>query len=133
MTGQRIVDLRSDTVTRPTDEMRRAIADAEVGDDVLGDDPTAAVDSPPVNKHLPRPLSPDEMARLLMAPVGSNSPKALRDRALLELMYATGMRASEVIGLKVSAVDLEDGTVRCTARRWCRSHPPPPPGCGPGR
>ena len=39
-----------------------------VVDGVLGDDPTAAVDSPPVDKHLPRPLSPDEMARLLMAP-----------------------------------------------------------------
>ena len=40
MSAHRIVDLRSDTVTRPTPEMRRAIADAEVGDDVLGDDPT---------------------------------------------------------------------------------------------
>jgi integrase/recombinase XerD len=87
-----------------------------VVDGVLGDDPTAAVDSPPVDKHLPRPLSPDEMARLLMAPAKSNSPKALRDRALLELMYATGMRASEVIGLKVSALDLEDGTVRCLGK-----------------
>ena len=87
-----------------------------VVDGVLGDDPTAAVDSPPVDKHLPRPLSPDEMARLLRAPAKSNSPKALRDSALLELMYATGMRASEVIGLKVSAVDLEDGTVRCLGK-----------------
>jgi threonine aldolase len=40
MSGPSVVDLRSDTVTRPTPEMRRAMAEAEVGDDVFGDDPT---------------------------------------------------------------------------------------------
>jgi len=87
-----------------------------VADGVLRDDPTAAVDSPPVSKHLPRPLSPEEMARLLAEPAKSRTPKALRDWALLELMYATGMRASEVIGLEMDAVDLEAGTVRCLGK-----------------
>jgi len=91
-----------------------------VADGVLKDDPTASVDSPPVDKRLPRPLSPEEMARLLAEPMKdsakSNLPRALRDRALLELMYATGMRASEVIGLEVDAVDLEAGTVRCLGK-----------------
>nr|HID12404.1 site-specific tyrosine recombinase XerD [Anaerolineae bacterium] len=87
-----------------------------VADGVLQDDPTAAVDSPPVEKHLPHPLSPEEMARLLAEPTKSSTPKALRDWALLELMYATGMRASEVIGLKMDAVDLEAGTVRCLGK-----------------
>jgi len=87
-----------------------------VADGVLRDDPTAAVDSPPVDKHLPRPLSPGDVARLLAEPAKFNSPRASRDGALLELMYATGMRASEIIGLEVDAVDLEAGTLRCLGK-----------------
>jgi integrase/recombinase XerD len=87
-----------------------------VADGVLGDDPTVAVGFPSVERHLPHPLSPGEVAQLLSEPAKSNTPKALRDRALLELMYATGMRASEVIGLKVNALDLEAGSVRCLGK-----------------
>ena len=87
-----------------------------VNDGVLRDDPTAAVDSPAVDRHLPRPLSPQEMADLLAEPAKSNTPKASRDWAMLELMYATGMRATEVIGLELNAVDLEAGTVRCVGK-----------------
>ena len=87
-----------------------------VEDGVLQDDPTAAVDSPRADKRLPRPLSPEKVARLLAEPTKSNTPRALRDRALLELMYATGMRASEVVELKMDAVDLEAGTVRCVGK-----------------
>jgi integrase/recombinase XerD len=87
-----------------------------VADGVLLDDPTAAVDSPPVEKHLPHPLSPEDTARLLAEPARSSTPKASRDSALLEVMYATGMRASEVVGLELDAVDLEAGTVRCLGK-----------------
>ena len=87
-----------------------------VAEGVLKDDPTVAVDSPLVDKRLPHPLSPEDVARLLAEPARSKTRKALRDRALLELMYATGMRASEVIALKVDAVDLEAGTVRCLGK-----------------
>ncbi len=87
-----------------------------VADGVLQDDPTAAVDAPPVDKHLPRPLSAEEMARLLAEPTKSNTPRALRDWALLELMYATGMRASEIVGLEMVSVDLKAGTVRCLGK-----------------
>lgn len=87
-----------------------------VADGVLHDDPTAAVDSPPVDRHLPHPLRPEEMARLLAEPAKSDTPRALRDCAMLELMYATGMRASETIGLEMDAVDLEAGTVRCLGK-----------------
>jgi integrase/recombinase XerD len=87
-----------------------------VADGVLRDDPTATVDSPPVEKRIPRPLSPGEMSRLLAVRAQSSAPRDLRDRALLELMYATGMRASEVIQLEVTALDLEDGTVRCLGK-----------------
>jgi integrase/recombinase XerD len=87
-----------------------------VADNVLRDDPTASVDSPSVDRHLPHPLSREEVACLLAEPARSNTAKGLRDRALLELMYATGMRASEVIQLEVSAVDLKDGMVRCVGK-----------------
>ncbi len=86
-------------------------------DGVLENDPTIAVDFPTVDKSLPHPLSPKEMARLLSEPAKSNTPKGLRDQALLELMYATGMRVSEIIGLETDAVDLESGTVRCLGTR----------------
>jgi len=87
-----------------------------VSDGVLADDPTATVDSPPIGRHLPRPLSVAEVDRLLAEPAKSSLPRALRDRALLELMYATGMRASEVIRLTTDAIDLVDGTVRCMGK-----------------
>lgn len=87
-----------------------------VADGVLSDDPAASVDSPQVDKHLPHPLSVEEVGRLLAAVAGTDSPKGLRDRALLELMYATGMRASEIIQLEVSGMDLEAGTVRCVGK-----------------
>lgn len=87
-----------------------------VEEGVLQDDPTAAVDSPQADKRLPRPLSPEKVARLLAEPAKSSTPRALRDRALLELMYATGVRASEVVELKVDALDLEAGTVRCVGK-----------------
>jgi integrase/recombinase XerD len=87
-----------------------------VADGILRDDPTAAVDSPSVDRHLPHPLSREEVARLLAEPARSNTAKGARDRALLELMYATGMRASEVIQLELDAVDLEAGTVRCVGK-----------------
>jgi len=87
-----------------------------IADGVLQDDPTTAVDSPQVDKHLPRPLSSEKVARLLAEPAKSNAPKALRDWALLELMYATGMRASEITRLDVNSVDLEAGTVRCQGK-----------------
>ena len=76
---------------------------------MLRDDPTVSVDSPQVDRRLPHPLSQEEVTRLLAAAARSDSAKGLRDRALLELMYATGMRASEVVQLQVSAVDLEAG------------------------
>jgi len=78
----------------------------------LADDPTATLDSPRVKKRLPRPVSPEDIERLLTTPEGE-SPKALRDRALLELLYATGMRVTELISLDLGNVDMDTGTVRC--------------------
>ncbi len=68
---------------------------------------------PKVEKRLPRALSRDQVQRLLAAASVEDTPLALRDRALLEVLYATGMRASEIIELELDDVDLEIGLVRC--------------------
>src|SRR5271166_5243670 len=73
-------------------------------------DPTAELRGPRKSQRLPRVLSRDEVARLLSEPKGTD-PRALRDRALLELMYACGLRASEAIGLELQDVDLEEGVL----------------------
>jgi len=87
-----------------------------VADGKLLDNPTDAVESPQVNRHLPHPLNPSEVAQLLSQAASSQTPRALRDLAILEMMYATGMRASEVIQLSIDAVDLAEGTVRCRGK-----------------
>jgi integrase/recombinase XerD len=87
-----------------------------LADGKIQDDPTGLVDSPSVDRHLPHPLSREEVDVLLAAPAHLSTAKGLRDKALLELMYATGMRASEVIHLEIEAVDLDAGTVRCLGK-----------------
>jgi len=75
------------------------------------EDPTADVDGPRVPQGLPKALSEAEVARLLDA-VRGDDPRALRDRAMLELLYATGARISEATGLDVRHLDLEARLVR---------------------
>jgi integrase/recombinase XerD len=82
----------------------------------ITDDPTATLESPKVKRHLPTILSRENVNRLLAEPAKSSTPKALRDRALLELLYATGMRASEVVGLDVDDVNLASASVRCLGK-----------------
>jgi len=78
-------------------------------------DPTADLRAPRKNQKLPQVLTRGEVQRLLTAPRGTD-PGALRDRALLELMYACGLRASEAIGLEVGDVDLEAGVLRARGK-----------------
>ena len=87
-----------------------------VADGVLLDNPTDAVESPRVKRRLPHPLSPTEVTQLLVEAGASHDPRSLRDSAILEMMYATGMRASEVVGLGVDSIDLEEGTIRCLGK-----------------
>jgi integrase/recombinase XerD len=79
---------------------------------ILEDDPTATLDSPKVRKRLPRAVSAEDMERLLSEPARDDSPKALRDRALLEVLYATGLRVTELVSLNVDDVNLASGTLR---------------------
>jgi integrase/recombinase XerD len=71
-------------------------------------DPTADLRGPRKPQRLPRVLTREQVARLLEQPRGT-APLALRDRALMELMYACGLRASEAVGLELADVDLEEG------------------------
>jgi integrase/recombinase XerD len=74
-------------------------------------DPTLRVRSPKLPRSLPRNLSEDQVAALLGAP-DTETPLGLRDRAMLETLYATGLRVSELVGLKLSQVSLDMGVVR---------------------
>ncbi|MCA9973293.1 MAG: tyrosine recombinase [Anaerolineales bacterium] len=84
--------------------------------DIIEENPTTEVESPKVEKRLPRPLSPDDVERLLEAPTHKNSAKNLRDTALLTTLYATGMRVTEVVSLLVSDVDLENQVLFCVGK-----------------
>jgi integrase/recombinase XerD len=80
-------------------------------EEIISHDPTAELRAPRKSQKLPQVLSRDQVAVLLAAPKG-DEPAALRDRAILELMYACGLRASEAVDLTVASVDLRAGVVR---------------------
>jgi integrase/recombinase XerD len=84
-------------------------------DGILDRDPAGEMRPPRSKGRLPKVLSRDEVRRLLDQPRGS-SPSMLRDRALLETMYACGLRASEAIGLKLTELDLEAGILRASGK-----------------
>lgn len=71
--------------------------------------------APKIEKKIPAIMSPDEVVRLLEQPSG-DSPKEIRDKAMLELLYATGIRVTELITLKVSDVNLAMGFILCRDR-----------------
>ena len=75
------------------------------------DDAAAGVVRPRVPRTLPHPLSVDEVRRILDSPVGG-TPLALRDTAILEMLYGAGLRVSELVSLDVDDVELEEGSVR---------------------
>lgn len=75
------------------------------------DDPTALIDSPKLNRGLPRTLSEAEVEALLAAP-NTDTTLGLRDRAMLEVLYATGLRVTELIALELKQVSTDAGVVR---------------------
>lgn len=81
-------------------------------------DPTETLSSPRVGKTLPKPISPEQVDELLEQPLLRNTPEAKRDKAMLELLYASGMRVSELVSLDVDNVSLnpEHLYVRCMGK-----------------
>ena len=82
---------------------------------LIPDDPSALVDSPKLWKRIPDSLSEREVNSLLSAADVSRI-QGIRDRAILELMYATGLRVSEAVNLKIQDVNLEVGFLRCLGK-----------------
>jgi integrase/recombinase XerD len=84
-------------------------------EELIDDDPAAMLTTPRRGKKLPEVLSYAEVQKLLAQPRG-DEPAMIRDRALLELMYASGLRASETITLDISDVDLDAGVLRARGK-----------------
>lgn len=78
-------------------------------------DPTLQIESPKLPRSLPKSLNEDEVLALLNAP-DLTEPAGLRDRAMLELLYACGLRVSELVGIKTTEVSLSDAVVRVTGK-----------------
>lgn len=83
---------------------------------VLTSDPSAALTSPKVDKYVPRAITPDEVERLLAQPAKASGVEALRDRAMLETLYSTGVRVSELVALDLECVELTNERVRCVGK-----------------
>lgn len=79
------------------------------------DDPSALLVSPKLPQRLPKDLSEDQVDALLAAP-DTNDPIQLRDKAMLELLYATGLRVTELVSLTMENVSLRQGVVRVTGK-----------------
>jgi integrase/recombinase XerD len=82
---------------------------------VIESDPAANIESPKFRQSLPEFLSVDEVDRLLRQP-DKNDVVGIRDRAMIELMYSTGLRVSELCGLRVSDLQMEPGCLRCIGK-----------------
>ncbi len=83
---------------------------------VIAHDPTSLIDSPKVDRYPPKAISQHQMDELLELPLQSRSPEGLRDKAMLELLYATGMRVSELVALDTVNVTPDAVTVRCAGK-----------------
>jgi integrase/recombinase XerD len=81
----------------------------------LATDPSEDIDSPRVGKYLPRAASRDEVL-VLLGQLDGPAPTTIRDKAMLELLYATGMRVSELVALDIGHVDLDAALVRCLGK-----------------
>ena len=106
--------LDSRTVARALVSLRNLFRFA-LTEEVLATDPTLNLDTPKYRKSLPSFLRMDEVDRLLAQPDPA-TPNGLRDRALMELLYSTGLRVSELTHLRVSDLDMRMGCLRCVGK-----------------
>ncbi|HLI51314.1 MAG TPA: tyrosine recombinase [Thermomicrobiaceae bacterium] len=83
---------------------------------IVHDDLASNVPSPKVEKFIPKAITPDQVQRLLEQPANDLAPESLRDKAMLETLYATGVRVSELTALDVNNVDLMKRELQCGTR-----------------
>src|SRR5512139_2946297 len=84
-------------------------------ENLIAADPTINLDSPKLPRALPKSLTESDVERLLGS-AEAGTPLGQRNRAMLETLYATGLRVSELVGLKLTALNLNDGVVRVTGK-----------------
>ena len=102
------------TVSRNTASLK-AFYHFMVEEGLVAEDISEKLKAPRIEKKIPSIMSPDEVVRLLEQPSG-DSPKEIRDKAMLELLYATGIRVTELITLKVSDVNMQMNFILCKDR-----------------
>ena len=106
--------LESKTVARHLVTLRNFFRHAQV-EELITEDPTAHLESPKVRRSLPGYLRLEEVEKLLELP-DQTTPLGLRDRAMLEVLYSTGLRVSELTSLRVMDLDTKVGCVRCIGK-----------------
>jgi integrase/recombinase XerD len=106
--------LESRTVARQLVTLRNFFRFAQA-QELIAEDPSINLESPKIRRHLPGYLRLEEVEKLLEQP-DSKTPTGLRDRAMLEVLYSTGLRVSELTGLGVSDLDAKVGCVRCIGK-----------------
>jgi len=79
-------------------------------------DPTEQIDSPKVDRYLPKSLTPTQVDELMELPLRDPTPERLRDKAMLELLYATGVRVSELVALNLKDLNMESESIRCVGK-----------------
>ena len=103
-------DTKASSIARILSSLRRYYR-YQVRENGLDEDPTALIESPKLSRPLPDTLSESDVDALINAP-NVDEAIGLRDRAMLELLYATGLRVSELVGLEYSQISLQQGVVR---------------------
>jgi integrase/recombinase XerD len=106
--------LDSRSVARHLVSLRHMLRFA-VSEGLLETDPAENMEAPRFRQRLPTHLSVEEARRLIEQP-DTGTPEGLRDRAMIELLYSTGMRVSELMGLKPEDMNLESGVLRCIGK-----------------
>jgi integrase/recombinase XerD len=106
--------LESRTVARELVTLRNFFRFAQV-QGILPEDPSINLESPKIRRHLPGYLRLEEVEKLLEQP-DAKTPTGMRDRAMLEVLYSTGLRVSELTGLGVADLDAKVGCVRCIGK-----------------
>jgi len=106
--------LESRTVARQLVTLRNFFRWAQT-QEIITEDPSIKLESPKIRKSLPGYLRLDEVEKLLNQP-DEKTPLGMRDRAMLEVLYSTGLRVSELVGLRASDLDSKVGWVRCIGK-----------------
>ena len=106
--------LESRTVARHLVTLRNFFRFAQA-QELIAEDPSLHLESPKIRRSLPGYLRLEEVEKLLARP-DEKTPLGLRDRAMLEVLYSTGLRVSELIGLRVMDVDRATGCIRCIGK-----------------